>query len=134
MPSAAEERSWLAWGIAGIMTGLLLAAIGVALLFAHGDLATLDRTPNAGVPRSSALEALPVPSAGDVWLARARALHAKGRLHEALSALDGVRMGDPRRATADELRAAIQRALLDAARAPAAAPLDTTPLKLPTTR
>jgi tetratricopeptide (TPR) repeat protein len=64
---------------------------------------------------------LPVPSASEVSLARARAWTGSGRLRDALTALDGIRQGDPLRPQADELRARIQRQLLDASRASAAA-------------
>ena len=60
---------------------------------------------------------LPVPSASEASLARARAWSSVGRLRDALSALDAIRPGDPLRAQADELRADIQRQLLAAARA-----------------
>lgn len=61
-------------------------------------------------------EPLPVPSPSEVWLSRARALYAKGRLRDALTALDAVRHGDALRPQADDLRATIQRQLLDSAR------------------
>jgi tetratricopeptide (TPR) repeat protein len=60
---------------------------------------------------------LPVPSASEVSLARARAWSSIGRLRDALSALDAIRPGDPLRPQADDLRAEIQRQLLAAARA-----------------
>ena len=58
------------------------------------------------------VDPLPVPSASEVALARARALFDKGRLREALRMLDTVGEGDPLQPDADVLRAAIQRALL----------------------
>jgi hypothetical protein len=63
----------------------------------------------------TAVEQLPVPAAADVWIARARALHGKGRLREALVALDAVRPDDPVYVQAEDLRAQIQRQLLAAA-------------------
>ncbi|HET7694073.1 MAG TPA: hypothetical protein VFK57_00040 [Vicinamibacterales bacterium] len=63
---------------------------------------------------------LPVPTASEVSLARARAWSGVGRLRDALSALEAVRPGDPLRPQADELRAEIQRQLLAAARAASA--------------
>ena len=60
---------------------------------------------------------MPLPTASEVSLARARAWSANGRLRDALIALDAIRPGDPLRAQADELRARIQQQLLDAARA-----------------
>ena len=62
---------------------------------------------------------LPVPSASEVSLARARSWSSIGRLRDALTALDAIRPGDPLRPQADELRAEIQRQLLAAARATA---------------
>ena len=64
---------------------------------------------------------LPVPSASEVSLARARSWTNSGRLRDALAALDRIRQGDPLRPQADELRAQIQRQLLDASRASAPA-------------
>jgi tetratricopeptide (TPR) repeat protein len=122
VPSAIEERSRLAWVGAGLVAGLVLAAAGIAFLFVRGEWPALERSTTVGLTQPSAAEPLPVPGAGDVWLARARALHAKGRLHDALAALDAIRMGDARRAEADVLRASIQRALLEAGRAPLSAP------------
>ena len=78
-------------------------------------------------------------AAGAVDRARSRcrkgeALYARGRLRDALAALEAVPGGDPLRARADELTALIQRQLLDAARAnesrPAGAGL-TPPMKCP---
>jgi hypothetical protein len=63
-----------------------------------------------------AAEPLPVPSPSEIWLARARKLYEDGRVRDALRALDSIGRSDPRRAEADELRAAMQRTLLDAAR------------------
>jgi hypothetical protein len=63
-------------------------------------------------------EPLPVPNPSDVWLSRARRLYEDGRLRDALRALAAIGASDPRRAEADELKAAIQIRLLEAARAP----------------
>jgi tetratricopeptide (TPR) repeat protein len=57
---------------------------------------------------------IPVPGSADVALVRARALFARGRLAEALLALDRVGVDDNRRAEADRLRVEIQRLLLAA--------------------
>lgn len=65
---------------------------------------------------------LPVPQPGEVALVRARAFYARGRLDDALRALDEVAHGDQAAAEADLLRAEIQRVLLESAgvRPPAA--------------
>jgi hypothetical protein len=62
-------------------------------------------------------DALPLPSSSELVLAQARALVARGHLHEALRAVDEVPVGDARRAEADRLRADVQRALLASANA-----------------
>ena len=73
--------------------------------------------------RPAVQDPLPVPSASEVSLARARSWSASGHLRDALTALDAIRPGDPLRAQADELRARIQQQLLDsAARGPARRP------------
>src|SRR5262249_19249655 len=64
-------------------------------------------------------EPLPVPSPSDIWLSRARVLYADGHLREALRALDAVAASDRLKGEADELRAAIQKTLLEASRLPA---------------
>jgi hypothetical protein len=53
-----------------------------------------------------------VPTRGEMALARARQLAAGGALHDALTALDVVRVTDPQRSDADQLRSEIQRQLL----------------------
>ena len=72
-------------------------------------------SPPAAVAQGTA-EPLPVPAAADVWIARARALHGKGRLREALLALDAIGADDPAYVQAEALRAMIQRQLLAASR------------------
>ncbi len=68
------------------------------------------------------VDAAPVPvlSSSDVALVRARTLYARGRLAEALVALDRVTIDSALRSDADQLRVEIQRLLLaaDASRAP----------------
>ena len=99
-------------------TLLLVLAIGLAT----GVLAMIARSsflsPWAGAGAGSAVaEPLPVPSASEVWLARARTWSSSGRLRDALAALEAIRPGDPLRAQADDLRARIQQQLLDSAHA-----------------
>ena len=84
----------------------LLAAVGVLVLQAWLAVSTqplpvLTRTP-----------ALPVLSSSEVALVRARTLYARGRLAEALLALDQVQTQDARRSEADKLRVEIQQLLL----------------------
>jgi tetratricopeptide (TPR) repeat protein len=69
-------------------------------------------------------EPLPVVRASETVLARARILHADGRLRDALRALDRISIADPLRVEADRLRADVQRDLLAAAGIYSSAPSD----------
>lgn len=112
------DRFWLGWIAAGVVLGTGAGALAITLGWAQSD-AWLPLGAG-GAPASTARagdDPLPVPSVSAVWIARARALHAKGHLHEALAALDALRPGDALRTQADDLRATIQRQLLAAARA-----------------
>jgi len=82
-----------------------------------------DAAEAAGSPEPAVPE-LALPRRGEAALARARALEVSGRLHDALIALDGVRLTDPQRPDADRLRADIERQLIALASA-------TTPGHLP---
>jgi hypothetical protein len=114
------------------ITLLLVLAVGLAagaLVVIYWTTAGLPWSAASGQPPAFASrpadEALPVPAAAEVSLSRAHALYAKGRLHEALAALEGIRPGDSLRSDADDLRTEIQHRLLDAARSsspPPAAP------------
>lgn len=127
------RRSRIAWIAAGVVCGIVTGAVGLTLWWTRGG-AWLPMGPGLTEPAvSRAADPLPVPAASEVWLARARTLHDKGRLREALSALDAIRPDDPVFAPAEELRATVQRQLLAAARAsdgrdvsPAAGPRGTT--------
>jgi hypothetical protein len=103
-------------------TLLLVLAIGLAagafamMAWSSGVLPWAPRPLPAADVRT-APEPLPVPSASDVTFARANAWYRSGKLRDALVALDGIRPGDPLRPRADDLRATIQQALLEASRA-----------------
>lgn len=113
VPGPRDRR--LAWVVGGLVSGLLLAVAAGAYLWAITD--PFDASiATASVP-AMVEDPLPVPAACEVRLARARDLYAKGRLLDAAAELQA---GDPdgrHRAGMDELRAAIQRQLLAAARA-----------------
>ena len=103
-------------------TLLLVLAIGLAsgaLVMMGVSAGVFPWSPPAAPAASvrTTPEPLPVPSASDVSLARASAWYKSGRLRDALTALDGIRPGDPLRPEADGLRATIQQKLLEAARA-----------------
>lgn len=110
------DRRWLGW----LMLGLALSIAAGGIAISQGWIQPGEGLPLDSGPRVTALrgggDPLPVPSVSMVRLARARALHARGHLHEALDALEAVPPGDAIRPEADELRATIQRQLLAAAR------------------
>jgi hypothetical protein len=112
-----------AWVATGVLAGLATAGVLAWIALTRPD--WLPVAPTAVAPHTAvAEEPLPIPSAAEASLSRARAFYDDGRLRDALAVLDGVGDSDPLRRDADELRAAIQRTLLDAARArpPAAGP------------
>ena len=115
-PRQSNGGSPLMWIATGVAAGLLVATVAAVLLWIRGDAWLAWTPPPAATPTSVAAEPVPVPSASEVWMARGRDLYAKGRLHDALGALEAIRPGDPLRAQADSCRAAIQRQLLAAAR------------------
>ncbi len=124
-------RSRMAWSAAGVVCGVVAGAVGLSLLWGHGVawLPIGPPAPPAALAQAPAAP-LPVPAAADVWIARARGLYGKGRLREALAALDAVRPDDPVYVRAEDLRALIQRQLLEAARS-ANAPLLSSPPAAP---
>jgi tetratricopeptide (TPR) repeat protein len=107
----------------GIRAATLLLVLAIGL--AAGVLVMIARSSGvwpwslpAGAAQANAVpEALPLPGASEVSLARARAWSGSGRLRDALAAIEAIRPDDPLRAQADELRARIQQQLLDSAHA-----------------
>lgn len=109
--------SRLVWIVAGVVSGVLLAALALMTLGDQGaQWFGLTRAARVTTPARPE-EPLPVPTASELSLSRARALRARGHLREALGALDAIGYGDRWREQADELRARIQQDLLTAARA-----------------
>jgi hypothetical protein len=104
----------VAWVVGGILAGILIAAVAGGYLWIIADPFELGDS-RAFVPKL-AEDPLPVPSPGEIRLLRARALVAAGHLREALAMLDAVAPDEQHRASFEELRGAIQRRLLDAAR------------------
>jgi len=99
-------------GGATIVAAALIAAVFVSPSV-RGWLG-LGSTPEVLTARSGHV-ALPVLSTSDVALVRARTFYGRGRLAEALQALDRVGVDSASRAPADALRVEIQRLLLASA-------------------
>ncbi len=101
-----------------MLAGLATAGVVAWIALTRPDWIPL--APATVAPRTAvAEEPLPIPSPSEAWVARARGLYEDGRLRDALGVLDAVGESDPMRRESDELRAAIQRTLLEAARLPA---------------
>jgi hypothetical protein len=111
-PAARPDRPRVRWGPLVALGGLLTAAGVYALLAWDDRVPRIGPRPVSEAAAPTAPAALPWPSLGELALARARALYARGRLRDALHALEVVGPGDPERPAADELRATIQRLLL----------------------
>jgi tetratricopeptide (TPR) repeat protein len=116
--SGSSRAAWIA---TGVLAGLATAGVVAWIALTRPDWLPLG--PAAIAPRTAvAEEPLPIPSPSEAWVARARGLYDDGRLRDALGVLDAVGESDPGRREADELRAAIQRKLLEAARLPPSSP------------
>jgi hypothetical protein len=129
--SAPHASSTLARIIAGAAIGLGVLAVGVYVAGTRGlawrdllPLLPLADPPPAAVAPIAQDVSLPLPRRGEMALANARALAVSGRLHEALAALDRVRLTDPQKDEADRLRADIQRQLLALTPMPAPVPAE----------
>lgn len=107
-------RRWVPVTMAVAAVPLLVVAGALASGWNPLDLSLRTPQPQATAP-SHRNDALPPFAAADLALRRARALFARGHLQEALAELTPVAEADPRFAEAVQLKAQVQRALLDAA-------------------
>ena len=107
-----RRKGWVA-------AALFAVVLAVAMLLGGLPIGTWLSDPQVAAPappiQPAYDEPLPVVRASEIGVARARALHADGRLIDALRALDSVGIADPYRAEADALRADVQRDLFAAA-------------------
>lgn len=99
------------------VVAVLVVPAGAAAWWAWATDAWLPRSPvNTAPVRTVVLPTspnpLPAPAVSEAYLTRGQHLFASGRLRDALLEVDKVPIGDPLRADADRLRAAIQRELL----------------------
>lgn len=112
-----EARKGRVTRVLAITSGVFLA--GALLLAAFWDRFTplwqVEPRPALESVQPAEPDALPLPSSSELVLAQARALVARGHLHQALRAVDDIRIDDARRPEADKLRVEIQRALLASA-------------------
>lgn len=122
-PAPGQTSRWR-WIAGGIAAGVIISGAAMALLIQRG-IAPGPFTPATAVTAPAFTAPVPVPSIAEVALSRSEALFARGRLHEALAALEAVPGEDPLRARADEMIATIQRQLLAAARSGESSSADT---------
>jgi hypothetical protein len=116
-PGERPASSRAAWVATGVLAGIATAGVVAWIALTRPD--WLPLAPAAVEPRQAAPEEpLPVPAPSESRVARAQALYDDGRLPDALNVLEGVGDADPLRREADELRAVIQRRLLEAAQLP----------------
>lgn len=118
-PASRRPRVPVARAVAGVLafTAIAVVAAAATLLVQAWMAGTVQPLP--ALARTSPL---PVLSSADVALVRARTLYTRGRLADALLALDRIDVEDARRPEADKLRVEIQQILLATRRgsAPAA--------------
>ena len=107
-----HARTRLKWVATGAAAGTILGAAVLALLVQRGVVGWPLGPRSSALTGSPLTSSLRVPSIAELAFTRARALHARGRLHDALTALEPIDYGDPVRGRADELKAVIQRQLL----------------------
>ncbi|MBI2832844.1 MAG: hypothetical protein HYX76_00265 [Acidobacteria bacterium] len=130
LTTAADRRRWTV-PILLMSCVMLAAAAGAAFWDRLAPMLSVQRPGSAAaaVP-AAADEALPVPPASEVVLARARTLFERGRLRESWQVLEAIKPGDILSPDADALRARIQLALLSALEpaAPTVSPSEMAPL------
>lgn len=115
LPGATRGRWWPAWRgtTIAIGVGLVVAAVVISPAL-RGGLGFGAATP--APPAATDAASLTVLSTSQVALVRARTLYDRGRLAEALQALQRVDPDSTDRVAADELRVDIQRLLLASGR------------------
>jgi tetratricopeptide (TPR) repeat protein len=121
LPATVDSRRGRGWSAAVLLIAaavgvLLVGVLGVAVpepaawsLFS-GPSSTVNSVPWTPAP-------LPQAQASEFYRGRARAFADSGRLHDALATLDRIPTADPLRRDADQLRADVQRRLLELASA-----------------
>jgi len=119
LPAALPGWTWHRHRHAAVTTGLVGGVVLLATsLFAVPAVRSLMGLPSSrgDLTVASGLASMPALSSAEVALVRARTLYSRGRLAEALRALDRVGPESPSRAVADAMRIEIQRLLLASGR------------------
>jgi hypothetical protein len=119
--SKRPERAarWVPVAVAvAVLSAIALFAAPLVSWFGVAPVATTTSAP------AIADQPLPVIRTGEMALDSARRLYVGGHLADALRTLDGIDIGDPVRARADQLRGDIQRDLLAMVRQSSTSPQD----------
>jgi hypothetical protein len=114
-PARRGRRSAVVIGAAVIAVAALVTVAAWSLVSGAAQwqvpLTFEAQPPPPPAPRGPAFQPT-IPLRGEMTLARARALAAGGRLHDAIAMLERVRPTDAQKEEADELRASLQRELI----------------------
>jgi tetratricopeptide (TPR) repeat protein len=115
-PARSELRQDTRW----LPTLLVSTAIALAIVLLAFPIASWIAELPIGTPRTEIArpEPLPIVRTSEMLVARARVLHASGKLRDALSLLDRIAVSDPVHADAERVRASVQRDLLAGAGVP----------------
>jgi hypothetical protein len=111
-PAARSVRRHLSGATAIVAAGILAVAVVAGFAGAIADLGGWGADTRGTLRAAEAAEAVPLPRASDLSLARARDLFAHGKARDALRLIATVSDDDPNRVEADKLLADIQRTLL----------------------
>jgi tetratricopeptide (TPR) repeat protein len=112
VPPRQEPSARWQWIASGLAAGIIVGAVALTWLVNRGLAPWPLLAPADAVTTTPFTPPVPVARLADLAVARAEALYSRGRLHDALAALQSVPTGDPVRPRADALMADIQRQLL----------------------
>jgi tetratricopeptide (TPR) repeat protein len=112
IPATRSARRHLRSATALVAAGILAVAFLAGFAGAIADLGGWGADTRAALRAAEPAEAMPLPRASDLSLARARALFEHGKARDALRVIATVSEDDPNRVEADKLLAEIQRKLL----------------------
>jgi hypothetical protein len=101
---------WIA--VAGAV--VLVAVAAVVAMALQGNVPA--QTASGATPATPAIDRVPVLTASEVALVRARTAVTRGRLSDALKELDRVSLDSPDRPDADQLRIEVQQLLMASVR------------------
>jgi hypothetical protein len=125
-PRHADTVETYSWPVRAFAVLALVGAVFAGLILGGVPILEWVSGSPAGEPAQEQVitlppEPVPIAHASEVIIASARALQARGHLHDALRALESVDRADPLRPEADRVRGDVQRQLLEGGRVQAPA-------------